>query len=265
MADASCDPALPFGWPLIRLDATGSTMDDALALVRLGARHGTVVVAGVQTVGRGRADRRWETPPGTALLLSVVLRPGLPTHALSPLAMLAALAVRETALACGVPDGDIRIKWPNDVQIRGRKVSGILARSHQLAPGEPPVVVLGIGLNVNVPPEALPETGISLSGVLGRSLDLDAVRDRLLAALDRAVRTLVADELDGPLTALDLSLAYRGEVVDVRDGDRVMRGVLAGVERSGALVLEVEGRRVTIVSGDLTRGPVPTGPYGSFS
>ncbi|MGN6033298.1 MAG: biotin--[acetyl-CoA-carboxylase] ligase [Thermomicrobiales bacterium] len=252
---------LPFGWPLVRLDETGTTMDDALALARMGARHGTTVVAGVQTAGRGRSDRRWETPPGTALLMSVILRPGLPMHALSPLSMLAALAVRETALAFGVPDGDIRIKWPNDVLIQGRKVCGILARTHRLVSGESPevavVVVLGIGLNVNVPMEVLPESGISLSGVLGRKLDLDAVREVLLGSLDRGVQALIADDLDGPLTALDLVLAYRSEPVDVQDGDRTVSGVLLGVERTGALVLEVAGRRETIVSGDLTRGPRP--------
>ena len=253
---------LPFGWPLVRLDVTGSTMDDALVLARLGARHGTTVVAGEQTAGRGRSDRRWETPPNTALLMSVILRPGLPMHALSPLSMLAAVAVRETALACGVADADIRIKWPNDVLIRGRKVCGILARTHQLVSGESPavvvvVVVLGMGLNVNVPMEALPESAISLSGVLGRTFDLDAVRETLLHSLDRAVQALIADDLDGPLTALDLVLAYRGESVDVQDGDRMVSGVLLGVERTGALVLEVDGRRETIVSGDLTRGPRP--------
>lgn len=248
---------LPFGWPLIRLDTTGSTMDDALILARSGARHGTAVVASVQTAGRGRSDRRWETPPGSALLMSVILRPGLPAHVLSPLSMLAALAVRETALSAGVSDDDLRIKWPNDVQIRGRKVCGILARAHSLAPGELPVVVLGIGLNVNVPPEALQETGIALAGVLGHALDLDAVRERLLDSLDLAVRTLIAGDLDGAVADLNGVLAYRGQVVDVRDGARVMRGVLAGVERSGAMLLEVDGRTVPIVSGDLTRGPVP--------
>ncbi|MGC4104927.1 MAG: biotin--[acetyl-CoA-carboxylase] ligase [Thermomicrobiales bacterium] len=250
---------LPFGWPLVRVDVTGSTMDDALALARLGARHGTAVVAGLQMAGRGRADRRWETPPGAALLMSVILRPGLPSHALSPLSMLAALAMAETARTFGVPDHDIRIKWPNDVQIRGRKVCGILARAHQLAPGEPPVVVLGIGLNVNVPRDALPETGISLCGTLGHMLDLDTVRITLLDRLEAAVRTLVSGELDAAAAALTDVLAFRGEVVDVQDGDRLVTGVLIGVERTGALVLDVDGRRMTIVSGDLTRGPRPRG------
>ncbi|MGC4193312.1 MAG: biotin--[acetyl-CoA-carboxylase] ligase [Thermomicrobiales bacterium] len=246
---------LPFGWPLIRLDVTGSTMDDALALARLGARHGTAVVAGLQTAGRGRADRRWETPPGTALLMSVVLRPYLPAHALSPLSILAALAVREVALSVGVPEDDVRIKWPNDVQIRGKKVCGILARTHQLVPGEPPVVVLGIGLNVNVPIAALPETGISLSVALGCSLDLDAVRALLLDRLDRILQALSSGEMDGMWSAADRALAYRDEVVDVEDGGRIVTGTLAGVERSGALVLDVGGQRTVIVSGDLTRGP----------
>ena len=248
---------LPFGWPLIRIDVTGSTMDDALTLARLGARHGTVVLAGLQTAGRGRADRRWETPPGTALLMSVILRPDLPAHALSPLSMLAALAVRETARAFGVPDAEIRIKWPNDVQIGGKKICGILARTHQLVPGAPPIVILGIGLNVNVPAEALPDTGVSLSGAVGRVLDLDAVRVMLLDRLDRAMQALITGEMAGAWSALDRVLAYRGEVVDVEDGGRIMTGTWVGVERSGALVLDVGGRRTVIVSGDLTRGPRP--------
>lgn len=248
---------LPFGWPLIRLDATGSTMDDALALARLGTQHGTTVVAGVQTAGRGRADRRWEAPPGTALLMSIILRPHLPAHALSPLSMLAALAVRETALAVGVSDGDIRIKWPNDVLVRGRKICGILARAHHLVPGEPPVVVLGIGLNVCVPADDLPETGIALSSVVGHAPDLDVVREALLAYLHHALQTLTSGDLDGALGTLDRVLAYRGEIVDVEEGGRIVTGTLIGVERTGALALNVAGQRTVIVSGDLTRGPRP--------
>lgn len=232
-------------------------MDDALALVRLGGRHGTVVVTSVQTAGRGRADRRWETPSGTALLMSVILRLELPAHRLTPISMLAALAVRETALAFGIPDDDIRIKWPNDVLIRGRKVCGILARVHTLQAGQPPVVVLGIGLNVNVPEASLPPTGIALSALLGHALDLDVVREVLLARLDLAIQALVADELVTPLRALNTALAFRGELVDVQDGDRIISGILSGVEASGVLVLDVNGVRTVIASGDLTRGPKP--------
>ncbi|MGB3329484.1 MAG: biotin--[acetyl-CoA-carboxylase] ligase [Thermomicrobiales bacterium] len=247
----------PFGWPLVRLDVTGSTMDDALALARHGAGHGTVVVAGLQTAGRGRADRRWETPPGTALLMSVILRPNLPMAALSPLSMLAALAVREIAIACGVADDDIRIKWPNDVLIQGKKVSGILTRVHHLVPGELPVVVLGIGLNVTVSPASLPATGTSLSQNTGATLDVDAVREMLLHRLDLAVSSLITGTLDPAMAVLDRVLAYRGEVVDLQDGNTVRTGILAGVDRSGALVLDVEGQRTVVVSGDLTRGPRP--------
>lgn len=193
------------------------------------------------------------------MLMSVILRPGLPLAALTPLSMLVALAVRETALACGIADDDVRIKWPNDVLVQGRKVSGILARTHQLEAGEPPVVVLGIGLNVNVPESALPETGISFAAALGQhdGLDLDAVRVILLERLDSVVGALMADDIDPWLDALNRVLAFRGEVVDVQDAGRLITGTVMGVDRSGALLLAVDGQIRSVVSGDLTRGPRP--------
>jgi BirA family transcriptional regulator, biotin operon repressor / biotin---[acetyl-CoA-carboxylase] ligase len=136
---------------VIRMDAVPSTQDVARLLP-----VGTVVVAEHQTAGRGRLDRRWETPPGTALLASWVL----PAHALAPLA---------AGVACAYGCGErVRLKWPNDLLLDGRKLGGILVERT----GERCVV--GTGINLRWAPP-----GATMLGV-----DRDELVDRLAALLE---------------------------------------------------------------------------------
>ena len=129
------------GRPRLHLRSTSSTNDRARELAAAGAPHGTLVTAEAQTAGRGRQGRGWSAPAGRALLMSVVLRD---EHPLLPLA--AGVAV---AAACGPA---ARLKWPNDVQLDGRKVAGILTEARP----QEGWAVLGIGVNVAVRPEDLP-------------------------------------------------------------------------------------------------------------
>jgi len=161
------------GAPRVHRRVSGSTNDDARALALAGAPHGTLVSAGAQTAGRGRSGRRWEAPPGSALLCSLVLR-----DAPALLSLRAGVAVAETA-------GErARLKWPNDVQLEGRKVAGILVEAR---PRER-WAVLGIGVNVAVELELLPPELRASAGSLG--LDAGAIEpwlERLLGALERAL------------------------------------------------------------------------------
>ena len=135
-----------------------STNQRARELADRGAPHGTIVTADEQSAGRGRQGRAWTAPPRTAVLMSLLLRDVDARQALLPLA--AALAVceaceEEARVAC-------QVKWPNDVWIDGRKVAGILVE------GRPQEgwVVLGIGINVDIPEDRFPpelrETATSL-------------------------------------------------------------------------------------------------------
>ena len=170
------------GTPHLHLRDTSSTNDRARELATAGAPHGTLVTADSQSAGRGRQGRRWSTSPGSALLMSVVLRE---PHALLPLA--AAVAV---AQACGPA---ARVKWPNDVQLAGRKVAGILAE------GRPQEgwAVLGIGVNVAVGADDLPgklrerATGLGLTPA-----DVPEMLARVLAELDVALALRPAALLD---------------------------------------------------------------------
>jgi BirA family biotin operon repressor/biotin-[acetyl-CoA-carboxylase] ligase len=206
------------GERVLRLDTVTSTSDVALELAADPAEIGTVVLAEEQTAGRGRLGRGWRCPRGAGVLLSLTIQPPQPLDRPEVLTAWAAVAVAETIRqATGVP---ARIKWPNDVLLRGRKVAGILIERKSL-------IVAGIGLNVNQPAEwfaaaDLPAAG-SLASVTDREFERDAVARQLIRQLDADYSAL----LDGELAALEsrwvwhLGLLGRGVDLELLDGERV--------------------------------------------
>jgi BirA family biotin operon repressor/biotin-[acetyl-CoA-carboxylase] ligase len=218
------------GRPRLHLRATTSTNDRARALAEEGAPHGALVTAAEQSAGRGRQGRTWSSPPGRALLLSLVLRDP-PT--LLPLA--AALAVAEVA------GPHARIKWPNDVLLDGRKVAGILAEGR---PHEGWAVV-GIGLNVAVRVDELPPDVRATAGTLGlEPADLEPMLERLLAALERALSLEDAALLD----AYRERDALSGREVSWADGT----GTAVGVDGAGRLLVELaNGGRSALSAGEV--------------
>lgn len=228
-------------------------MDELLALARAGAVAGTTLVAEYQTAGRGRTGRGWQAPPGTSLLLSVLLRPRLAPGELTPLALLTAACVAEAIeQTCGLQP---RIKWPNDLLIRDRKVCGILA-SVSAASTSSPIVVLGIGLNVNVAAPDLPAEATSLLVERGQPSDRESLMATLLDRLGEMYRSFSGRQYGDWWGRASDRLAFVGETVVVRDQAREVRGVLTGVAPDGALCLRGEdGARHRIVVGDLVRGP----------
>ncbi len=224
------------GAPRVHHRATDSTNLRARELAMAGAPHGTLVTAGEQSAGRGRQGRTWVAPPGRALLLSLVVRDPPPM-----LPLIAAVAVADV---CG---HRAQIKWPNDVLLGGRKVAGILVE------GRPQEgwAVLGIGLNVAVAPEHLPEELRDRATGLGRApSDLDAVLDDLLGVLDRRL-------LEAPATTLEAWRrrdALAGREISWNGGT----GVAAGVDGGGRLLVDVAGgERVALDAGEVHLGRLP--------
>jgi BirA family biotin operon repressor/biotin-[acetyl-CoA-carboxylase] ligase len=206
------DVARAGGWSVWYVAETGSTNADLLDLPDAPDR--TVLAAGHQSAGRGRLDRRWDAPPDANLLVSIRLRnvPEPPSDVTRRVGVAAAEAVR------AVTGVDARLKWPNDVLLKGRKLAGILA---QRVPGGP--IVVGLGLNVTWAPEGAARLGPGIRPVevlteLLRRLDTlpPAIDDRYRALLDtlgRRVRVeLPGDELVG--TAVDVEHDGRLVVVD---------------------------------------------------
>lgn len=231
-------------------------MDVVGRLGRAGEPEGTVVVAGEQTAGRGRAGRKWQAPRGTALLCSVLLRPGVGPERFGLLALAAGVAVAEAIEeTAGL---DVRLKWPNDVWLgdgrSGRKVAGILANARA---GVDPTVVLGVGVNANATAAQLPDGATSLLVETGRPTPIEVLLVEFLGRLDVRYAEYLADGGSSAVEAWRRRAALLGDEVEVAEGGTTRRGVMRGIDAGGALLLErADGAIERAVMGDLTRGPV---------
>ena len=224
---------MTLGRPRVHFRAIGSTNDHARALAAAGAPHGTLVTAGVQLAGRGRQGRTWTAPPGTALLLSLVVRDADPL-----LPLRAGLAVADLA------GRDARVKWPNDVLVDGLKVAGVLVEGR---PQERWAVV-GIGVNAALDLVSLPDELRGRAGTLGRSRgELDAVLHELL----RLLESRIAEPAAATLAALRERDALLGQPVRWAGGE----GVGAGLDETGALkVRRADGTVVALDAGEVHLG-----------
>lgn len=236
-------------------DSIGSTNNEALAWGTSGARDLSLVIADEQTAGRGRLDRKWFTPKGTALAFSLILRPSAEEKPhLTRIVGLAALAVADALRTRGLA---AQIKWPNDILLDGRKVAGILIES-VWSGDEVDCLVIGIGLNVlkGAVPSAdlLQFPAISLEEALGSAVDRARLLHDILAAVIALRPHLGTDSF---LASWEKALAFRGEQVQVEGGDEVpMTGKLLGLESDGSLRLSGEaGRSVTVRFGDVRLRP----------
>ncbi len=175
---------MTLGQPIHRFEEVTSTNAVALDLCHQGASEGTLVVADAQTQGRGRLGREWISPSGVNLYCSYILRAGNPEW-ISWIPLIASMAVASAIQA--ETELNARIKWPNDVLIEGRKVAGVLAETVS-DNGELQRVILGIGVNVNIPIASLPlslhSTTTSLFEHVGEAIDRDRLLTRLTDKLD---------------------------------------------------------------------------------
>jgi BirA family biotin operon repressor/biotin-[acetyl-CoA-carboxylase] ligase len=209
-----------------------STNTEAKRLAEEGAAHGTTVTADEQTAGRGRQGRVWVAPAGSALLMSVIARPVTEQHKLAPLA--AALAVAETCEE--LAQVETAIKWPNDVWIEGRKVSGILVEARPEHDPAKSWLVVGIGLNTSVRLEDMPEDLQQTATTLGLPAGVDALTP-LLRRLDH---WLQADS-DAIVDAWRPRDALRGREISWADGS----GIADGIDDEGNLLVRGAGSDVT--------------------
>lgn len=264
--------AAPYG-PWSRLEVrteTGSTNADVAEAARSGEPEGLVVVAERQTAGRGRRGRVWQSPPRAGIATSVLLRPGeaVPTRGWSPappsgygwLPLLAGVALVEAVTL--LAELDASLKWPNDLLIGGAKCAGILAEGVPgPQPSDPPAVVLGIGLNVTLRADELPEhptglpaTSLQLAGAAATD------RDPLLRALLRSVADWYARWRDagGDATASGLREAYltacgtigREVRAQLPDGTAVT-GTATGIDPDGQLLVTTAGGRRSLAAADI--------------
>jgi BirA family biotin operon repressor/biotin-[acetyl-CoA-carboxylase] ligase len=256
LGPAELAPHLRGRWRSIHwLAETDSTQRVARELARAGAEEGTAVIAERQTAGRGRLGRQWHSPPGLNLYCSIVLRPPLPPGAVPQIALVAGTAV---AAAIAEETGvTAAIKWPNDVLVDGKKVSGILTEMDAEVERVQHVIA-GIGVNLNAPASAFPPElrakATSLRLATGRRIDRAAFTGRLLAALEARYGRFLAVGFASSVRAEWESLScLTGTRVSVAGPDGELAGRALGLDDDGALRLETDGSGIVrVVAGEVT-------------
>lgn len=237
------------GHNILYYPVTSSTMDVAKQAVQDGVSEGTIVIADQQTAGRGRLGRKWLAPPDSSVLLSIILHPKL--GELPRLNMAACLAVAQSVEK--VTGLKPTIKWPNDVLIDGKKVSGVLIES-DVQGDTVNYAIVGMALNVNLDPSSIPEiseTATSFKEVLGREVSRLTVLESLLSEFEELYGAIRRGEpIDREWRC---RLETLGKEVTVRCGQVVREGCAESVDEDGNLLLRLhDGSLMTIAAGDVT-------------
>lgn len=228
-------------------DALASTNDEAKAQAEAGAPEGRLIVAGQQTAGRGRQGREFSSPPGN-LYMSLILRPQGPPAKRALLSFVVAVALGE-AVSEVLPGSAIALKWPNDVLLAGRKVSGILLESTGGADGW---LVAGIGVNVLTSPPHLKGQAISLAEAGWEGAGRDAFLEVFAAKLEDWYRRWQHEGFDPVRAAWLKRAAFLGQAIEVRLPDRSFKGTFVNLDSDGTLIVQAEdGSRQSVGAGEI--------------
>lgn len=250
-------PIAGLGQPLIYEAVIPSTNTLALQLIDQGMGHGTLILTDAQPEGRGRQGRRWVTLPGQQILMSLILQIPYDPHWL---VMAASLALAQGLRALGVSSEHIGIKWPNDVEIDGRKIAGILIETTTAPDGER-VAALGMGVNVQGSLAPWPEIA-ARSTTLAAATGTEYRREELLLAFLRAFgehATALTRRAPGAEQQLyqgwRAQLTTLGRLAHVHQGEQTITGWAEDVAADGALILRLnDGTRQLITWGDVALG-----------
>lgn len=241
------------GRPIRYFEEITSTNQYAKKIAEEGAPEGTLVIADLQTQGKGRSGRTWSTPQGTAVAMTLILRPKLPPFRVSMVTLVMGLAVAKTCRQ--LYDLPVQIKWPNDVVIKGKKLCGILTElSTELTAVN--YVVIGTGINVNIRefPEELQQMATSLCLELGK----ECTRAELIAQCMKQFEALYEQFLQtGDLSLLmeeyNELLVNRNRQVRVLEPGHEYQGEALGINKDGELLVKnEEGAIIAVYAGEVS-------------
>lgn len=234
-------------------ESVGSTMPIAHRVAQNGAQDGTVIVAEEQTEGRGRLARPWSSAAGKGIWMSVILKPDIPPHQAPQFTLIAAVAIcRAIEETSGV---EVRIKWPNDLLVDGRKVTGILTEL-QADPDRVQAIILGIGINVNQKPSDFPEEladiATSIRVEAGQPVDRAALAAAVLKNIGKYSR-LYLEKGFAPIKALwEANSDTIGRKVNAVMMRETVTGIATGITEDGILeILTQDGKTRGIYSADI--------------
>ena len=256
VAEAEVESRLETTWighPVRYYKELTSTNLYAKQMAEEGASEGLLVVADMQTRGKGRVGRAWSTIPGTTIAMTLMLRPDIAPDRISMVTLIMGLAVaRACRDICGVP---AMIKWPNDVVVNGRKICGILTEMSMEITAVS-YIVIGVGINVNVKsfPEDLRDKATSLFLELGRETN----RASLIAGVMRLFeqyyeRFLEEGDLRSLQDAYNELLVNKGKGVRVLEPGNEYSGVAGGIDKAGQLTVQKEdGTTALVYAGEVS-------------
>jgi BirA family biotin operon repressor/biotin-[acetyl-CoA-carboxylase] ligase len=236
-------------WRVQVLGTTPSTQDMVRALAETGEPEGLAIQSLIQTSGRGRHGNEWSSPMGN-LYMSLLLRPECKAGEAAQMAFVTALALSD-AIDRVITDGPKKtLKWPNDVLIDGRKVSGILLETKIGAHGRIDYLIIGTGVNIFAPP---PDAA-SLDTVKKDRIAVNIFRDIYLERLQDRY-TGWRNKGFAPIREAWLKQAHGiDENMKIRLPEITYEGVFRGIDEHGALIAEVDGVRRAFSAGDVHFG-----------
>ena len=244
------------GREVIFYDVTTSTNEKAMELAQKapGRLEGTVIIADSQERGRGRFGRTWISPPGVNLYFTVLLKPSFSAKEASVVTLMAAIAVASAIREC--VNLNAVIKWPNDILIGNKKVGGILTEMKSNI-DTVDFIAVGIGVNVNMSLDALPENlralATSLKGEKGEMINRVRLLGTILAKMEHWYKILLKG---GKKALFDEWLRLNstiGEKVMVKTHNHTLRGIAEGVGDNGELIVKLSsGKTEKILAGEVT-------------
>ncbi len=234
-------------------DETDSTNDRAYMLADSFSPEGTIVVAESQITGKGRRGRKWVSIPGKSLSFSIILRPGISIAKAPGLTLLIAVALSDALHSFGIHTH--RIKWPNDILINNKKISGILTEM-KISSGKILFIIAGTGINTGPVsadlPDEIRDTASSIYDETGIVIDRIELLQRLLYKMENRYNEFIQSGLENILTAWTENSDIIGSTVSVNLNQHPVTGKVTGINSDGSLSIETDSGIVTLNSGEIS-------------
>jgi len=244
---------MKFGDLCFRFKQLDSTMNFCARLAELGFPEGVAVLAEEQTAGRGTKGRSWHSPAGQGLYVSFLLRPA--PEKLNFISLVAGLAAREAVKS--LTNVDLRLKWPNDLVFKGKKLGGILCEG--VSSGEKAAVVVGIGINVNHQPEDFPpeiaDLATSLAIITGQKQDPEILFDFLGRNLELWYNKLEKGPVSEIIQSFKTSLSFSpGQKLRLEEtSGKKVEGIFVDLEEKGGIILKIGPEEKVFYSSEIIK------------
>jgi len=242
------------GKKIIYKDGVDSTNAFAFRLAFGGEAEGTCIIAESQDAGKGRLGRKWFSPIGKNLYISIVLRPHIPPSNVYPITFLSSLAVYDTIKAL-ITDFEPVLKWPNDVLVDGRKICGTLLELSTEA-DMIRFVIVGIGLNINMGEndidKEIKHKATSLFMLTKKSFERSMVCGILLTNIERYYSIFMEKGPDEICSIWEERAKIKGKHIEIVQMGETYKGISEGIDRDGGIILAIDGKTKKIIAGDVS-------------